>query len=320
MGDKETETNSIWTCVELAGRVTEAKNLIYPKTSVVLRQGFDLKVTVKLDSEQYPSYTTAFTRLFPSSWQEEFKFEAIPTFKNVSFILWGDKIELRSQNNLYENTLTPIGKVVIPQSYLLAFPINDEWLVLRDASLEARVTGQIQLTLDYYPQTGMISVSLLKGRDIDLGHAEPGPNTLVSFHLFPDPRAISTEISHIQKGTFNPSFSEAFQFKFNSKSYENEHLHCAVWGQEDKKLTFLGQFTVPIKDVVESSIKEYWFTLSALPDDAIWENHLAAKALSKNETTEEFIKRFVQKIQDPFIPSIPKAHEFQERAIVRGNW
>jgi hypothetical protein len=319
MSDKETEeTPSTWACVELAGRVIEAKNLLFPKTSIVMRQGFDLKVTVKLDSEQYPSYTTAFTRVFPSAWQEDFKFEAIPNFKNMSFILWGDKVEERSQNNVMNpNSLTPIGKVVLPQS---AFPIKEEWLVLRDASLEARVTGQIQLTLEFYPQTGMISVSLLKGRDIDLCHSEPGPNTLVSLHLFPDPRAISTEVSQVQKGSYNPSFSEAFQFKFNSKSYENEHLHCAVWGQEGKRLTFLGHFTVPIKDVVESPIKDYWFTLSALTDDGIWENHLGAKALSKNETSEEFIKRFVQKLQVPLPSSIPKAHEFQERPIIRGIW
>ena len=317
------ETNATWTCIEISGEISEARNLINPNSYSIVKNGFDLNTTVKLDSDQF--YRTAFTREPNSdiswSWQEEFKFEAVPRFKFVNFVVWADKVEMRSQNNLQENPLTPIGKVAIPESYLVSSQIQNQWLILRDASLEARITGQVQLSIEFYAQTGSLSVSLLKGQDIDLNKPLPGPNTFVSFHLFPDPKAISTEISLIKQGTHTPYFSEAFSFKLNSKRVMDEELHCAVWGEEGKSIVFLGHCIIPLKGVVEAPIKESWFALSALLDDSLWNAHLNAKYVVKNESTEDFIKRFVQKIQEelPGFHEGHQAHLFLERPMIRGN-
>lgn len=212
----------------------------------------------------------------------------------------------------------PIGKVTIPFSSLPKGGSDEKWYVLQDSSLETKISGKLQVSIEYMrSMKSGFSVSIIQGKDIGIFHKDISP--FVVLHLLPDKLAKSTEIGRVVEGN-DPLFSEGFFFPVNQDSTVHE-LHISVWNEtKDKKHPlFLGQIYIPLAPIMHHKpVKDKWYSLDTLPNDSIWTEH--QKHTPKNEEAIDSIKRLILTLENsPPKPLIPVNHCFVERTLLHGN-
>ncbi|KAJ3321149.1 hypothetical protein HDV06_004602 [Boothiomyces sp. JEL0866] len=140
------------------------------------------------------------------------------------------------------------------------------------------------------------------------------PNPYVVVHMFPDPEAITTQHTHFQPRTRDPSYSETFFFK---------EIHCSVWSQEGMNEVvppnFIGHVTIPLAPVITKKQTNRWYALnpldleSELPTKSSKSRKKSITEGEKRSRPREFVKSLHDK--EKIIPRTQKPHHFVEKTF-----
>jgi hypothetical protein len=214
--------------------------------------------------------------------------------------------------------------------------------MLRDASTETKsfslynlVSGSIQIRIKHFPPKPQrkvhgFSITIVKCKDLAQNtNAKDDINPFVVLHMLPDPEAVTTQHTHTQTKSSNPTFAEMFFFttNTNAESYQRE-LHVSVWSQDQSVQNtapvFLGYCTVPLGPTMNKKRINRWYSLCLLETDGgtlyvIIESHMQQKKSHKKFTSEEerhnkpreFVKSY--QLHGGPIPRTHKEHNLVEK-------
>ncbi|KAJ3359166.1 hypothetical protein HDU91_004993, partial [Kappamyces sp. JEL0680] len=315
----------------VSGKVSEAKYLEIPKNGLPRHAHSaeippDYYCVGRLDNlvaTQFVSQTVANTE--NPFWADDFKFESKIGFGDVKFLVWGEtKVGA-------ETSSFPVGKVVIPRNSLKS--TEEQWYMLMDASLDAKVNGSIEVIIKHFPpkmprKVHGFSVNIIRGRNMtDCTNEQDLPNCYAVLHLLPDPEAVTSQHTHIQLKTNEPTFSETFFFtcQANPEAYK-KRIHIALWNQdqtiESGTPTFLGHCCIPLGPVITKKTVHRWYSLRTLEDDA---DLIQTKKTHKKSSTEDdrrnktrdFVKALHLSKSGEAI--MQREHKLQDKTFALGN-
>jgi hypothetical protein len=119
--------------------------------------------------------------------------------------------------------------------------------------------------------------------------------------MLPDKDAISTQHTHVQQKTSNPTYQEMFFFTCNANpDAMKKEIHVAVWNQVaggNQTPAFLGHCSIPLTPVMTKKTTCRWYSLTTLDSDS--ELSVSKKGHKKSFSEEErrnkpreFVKQF----------------------------
>ncbi|KAJ3268157.1 hypothetical protein HDV01_003370 [Terramyces sp. JEL0728] len=281
------ESIAYWRNYKVHGKVIEAKYIEEAKAESFK----SYYCTVRLDNQSANQMATQSIACTESLfWAEDFSFENQIGFKDIKFIIW---LEDRTKG-LCE--VSPIGKVHFPPKP------------------KRKVHG--------------FAVLIKKGKDLMKKGLSGGPSDLpnpyVVLHMFPDPEAITTQHTHFQPRTRDPSYSETFFFTCNAnQDVYSKEIHCSVWSQEGLNEVvppnFIGHVTIPLAPVVAKKQTNRWYSLNPLdletelPNKASKNRKKSITEGEKRSRPREFVKNLHDK--EKTVPQTQKAHHFVEKTF-----
>ena len=310
---------SFWTSIKVSGKLTEVKDVINPKTkSHLIDDQADLHACLMIDNNPDLRFQTApLTSAFPM-WAEDFEFYLKHGFREIEVVVWGNihSVSSLSSTDVFGNTV-PIGKVFISKN---AIKSNEEtWYSLRDASLESKVSGKVNLKIEHFPPNLQrkihgFSVTVLKAADLYTA-GSVSINPFVVLHMVPDLDALTAETTSVKPATSNPVYSEAFFFSCDENHDPKlKVLFCSVWDKTAQgDINFLGLCEIPLAQVMIKGATNRWYCLSALSDDSIYTKPAKSKYLHDSGAPARELVKELQKV-DPTI-RVRKAHTFKEKNV-----
>jgi C2 domain len=308
---------SNWTSIKLSGKLTEVKDVVNPKTkSHLVEDQAELYACLRIDNLPDLQFKTApVTCAFPM-WAEDFEFHLKHGFRQVEIVVWAKIHSTLLSPTEASGSVIPLGKVYISKD---SVKNNDEtWYSLRDASLETRVSGRINLKIEHFGPNMQrkihgFSVTVFKAADLYCQNSFPNP--FVVLHMVPDLDALTAETTTVKNSTNNPMYSEAFFFSCDENQDPSKKiLFASVWDKSSQgDVNFLGLCEIPLAQVITKGVSNRWYHLSALSDDSIYTRTLKSKYNNDDSAPARELIKELQKVDQRV--RVRKAHTFKDKNV-----
>jgi len=147
------------------------------------------------------------------------------------------------------------------------------WVHVREPNeMSCDNEGDVLYSLQYSPTIGRITFTLVKAKDLNLGHDDTSIAIKVSL-LFGRKIATTHKISYHQTDMRNPTFNESWVFDIPSDVLEQTNFRLVVYAYSEKKKRMIGKTMVGAQSNFSNTALAQWNEMMSQPRTPVLQWH-----------------------------------------------